>query len=75
MKRRYCGPCDAYTNANPCKACGAETDLLPDPVCEHGTAVDVHCCADGGLVYPGCHSGFLFDIKECRCTLVQEETR
>ncbi len=31
----------------------------PDPVCEHGTAMDVHCC--------GCHSGFLFDIQSCTC--------
>ena len=30
-----------------------------DYVCEHGTAVDVHCC--------GCHSGFLFDVDACRC--------
>lgn len=30
-------------------------DILqrPDEVCEHGTALDVHCC--------NCHSGFLFD--------------
>ena len=27
-------------------------------VCEHGTALDVHCCH--------CHSGFIFDLKhEC----------
>ena len=30
-----------------------------DPVCEHGVAMDVHCC--------GCHSGFLFDIQSCTC--------
>ena len=30
-----------------------------DPTCEHGTALDVHCC--------GCHSGFLFDIAACHC--------
>jgi hypothetical protein len=30
-----------------------------DPVCEHGVAMDVHCC--------GCHSGFLFDIQACVC--------
>lgn len=29
-----------------------------DVVCEHGTAMDVHCC--------NCHSGFLFDA-ECVC--------
>lgn len=28
MKRRYCGPCDDYTNANPCPACGADTERL-----------------------------------------------
>lgn len=27
--------------------------------CEHGTALDVHCC--------NCHSGFLFDINSCVC--------
>jgi hypothetical protein len=34
---------------------------LPDGdwVCEHGTAVDVHCC--------NCHSGFLFDLDACVC--------
>jgi len=30
-----------------------------DAVCEHGVAMDVHCC--------GCHSGFLFDIQTCTC--------
>ena len=30
----------------------------PDIVCEHGTAMDVHCC--------NCHSGFIFDpTHEC----------
>ena len=33
-----------------------------DVVCEHGTAVDVHCC--------GCHSGFLFDRGLCRCDAI-----
>ena len=32
---------------------------MEDEVCEHGTAMDVHCC--------NCHSGFLFDIEECVC--------
>jgi hypothetical protein len=27
--------------------------------CEHGTAMDVHCC--------NCHSGFLFDVSWCVC--------
>lgn len=31
----------------------------PDVVCEHGTAMDVHCC--------DCHSGFLFDAESCVC--------
>ena len=31
-----------------------------DVVCEHGTAMDVHCC--------NCHSGFLFDLQACVCT-------
>lgn len=30
-----------------------------DVVCEHGTAMDVHCC--------NCHSGFLFDANSCVC--------
>lgn len=30
-----------------------------DPTCEHGTALDVHCC--------NCHSGFLFDADWCVC--------
>ena len=28
-------------------------------VCEHGTAMDVHCC--------NCHSGFQFDADNCAC--------
>jgi len=33
-------------------------DDAGDWVCEHGTAMDVHCC--------NCHSGFIFDIDhEC----------
>jgi hypothetical protein len=30
-----------------------------DAVCEHGTAMDVHCC--------NCHGGFLFDSASCVC--------
>jgi hypothetical protein len=33
--------------------------LAKDVVCEHGTAMDVHCC--------NCHSGFLFDLTACSC--------
>jgi hypothetical protein len=36
-----------------------------DWVCEHGTAVDVHCC--------NCHSGFLFDLAECGCSGTPED--
>ena len=34
-------------------------DDVGDDVCQHGTAMDVHCC--------GCHSGFLFDLESCTC--------
>jgi hypothetical protein len=37
----------------------ASVSLTPDVTCEHGTAMDVHCC--------NCHSGFLFDINSCVC--------
>ena len=30
-----------------------------DWVCEHGKAVDIHCC--------NCHPGFLFDAESCVC--------
>jgi hypothetical protein len=30
-----------------------------DAACQHGTAMDVHCC--------NCHSGFLFDAATCVC--------
>ena len=33
-------------------------DCYGDHVCEHGVAMDVHCC--------NCHSGFIFDMDhEC----------
>lgn len=32
-----------------------------DSACEHGTAMDVHCC--------NCHAGFLFTPEECVCDL------
>jgi hypothetical protein len=34
-------------------------DARGDYVCQHGTAMDVHCC--------NCHSGFLFDLESCVC--------
>ena len=34
-------------------------------VCEHGTAMDVHCC--------NCHGGFLFDSSQCVCVLEDSE--
>lgn len=36
-----------------------------DVVCQHGTAIDVHCC--------NCHSGFLFDGQDCECEFDDEE--
>lgn len=46
-----------------CFECGwvqeAPRELVPDVVCAHGVAMDVHCC--------GCHSGFLFDGASCTC--------
>jgi hypothetical protein len=36
-----------------------DVDARGDVVCEHGTAMDVHCC--------NCHSGFLFDASACVC--------
>lgn len=30
-----------------------------DEACQHGTALDVHCC--------NCHGGFLFDVDACVC--------
>lgn len=39
-----------------------KTDDVGDVVCQHGTAMDVHCC--------NCHSGFVFDMAhECPPTL------
>lgn len=36
----------------------AEASPQADTTCEHGTAMDVHCC--------NCHSGFIFDVNhEC----------
>jgi hypothetical protein len=34
-------------------------DDAGDWVCEHGTAMDVHCC--------NCHSGFQFNYTDCHC--------
>lgn len=34
-----------------------------DPTCEHGRALDVHCC--------NCHGGFLFDSQSCVCVMEQ----
>lgn len=39
-------------------------DDVGDYVCQHGTAMDVHCC--------GCHSGFIFDLEhECEPELMR----
>ena len=34
-----------------------------DVCCEHGVAMDVHCC--------GCHSGFLFNVNACSCIAIE----
>jgi hypothetical protein len=41
-----------------------------DVVCEHGTAMDVHCCGDGRV--GGCHRGF-FPPENCRCYDVEDD--
>jgi hypothetical protein len=47
-------------------AMSADEGSLPeDVVCEHGTAMDVHCC--------NCHSGFLFDVDSCVCSFSEGE--
>lgn len=38
-----------------------QQDETGEWACEHGTALDVHCC--------NCHSGFLFDVNWCVCIL------
>jgi hypothetical protein len=41
---------------------GPHIDDIGDWVCQHGTAMDVHCCH--------CHSGFVFDMAhECPDTI------
>lgn len=40
-------------------------DPASDTVCQHGTAIDVHCC--------NCHSGFLFNADECDCEFDDED--
>jgi hypothetical protein len=52
--------------AQPCQSCEAAWKMIdqcytlePDAICEHGTAMDVHCC--------NCHGGFLFDSDACTC--------
>lgn len=61
-----CPMCGEMWNGDTCATCGWSERLDPvnrqrraDAVCEHGTAMDVHCC--------GCHSGFLFDVAACNC--------
>lgn len=38
---------------------------VDDWVCEHGTAMDVHCC--------NCHSGYLFDLSSCVCGFEEDD--
>ena len=43
-----------------------QTEPDPDDVtCEHGTALDVHCC--------NCHSGFFVNDEDCVCELSESE--
>jgi hypothetical protein len=43
----------------------SQADPAADVVCQHGTAIDVHCC--------NCHHGFLFDDSECQCEGFDED--
>ncbi len=45
--------------ADPRPVAAPSTTPQEDVTCEHGVAMDVHCC--------GCHSGFLFDSMSCTC--------
>lgn len=62
--------CPAFGNDEAIRCtCGASKRFAPikdeqgDWVCEHGTAMDVHCC--------NCHNGFIFDIEH-ECPAVEE---
>lgn len=44
-----------------CPVC--PTSMEADATCEHGTAMDVHCC--------NCHGGLLFDSASCVCELTE----
>ena len=55
--RCICGTSfEPLTASDGCPSCGQQ---VADAACEHGTAMDVHCC--------NCHSGFLFDAESCVC--------
>lgn len=51
---------NALTRAQATEIARVVNEVLTwDVTCEHGVAMDVHCC--------GCHSGFLFDSRKCTC--------
>jgi hypothetical protein len=61
MHEQFGGPYHAYVDR--CLV-GRRPVIRPtidgqDVTCEHGVAMDVHCC--------NCHSGFLFDAASCVC--------
>lgn len=47
------------TTDEPWKPIWWQADPEADVVCQHGTAIDVHCC--------NCHHGFLFTPDSCVC--------
>jgi hypothetical protein len=56
----HCVACGIWrTYPKPVNSKPVEDDIT----CEHGTALDVHCC--------NCHSGFLFDTRSCTCVTVK----
>lgn len=58
-----CDWCDAVMRD---KSSPLQETPAPDPVCQHGTALDVHCC--------NCHSGFIFD-RDHECPASADEWR
>ncbi len=64
--QRFCSKCGYEARAAASLAPPQEEEQMKDEhVCEHGMAMDVHCC--------NCHSGFLFDVNSCVCQFEREE--
>jgi hypothetical protein len=55
IQRNICPECNKF----PCIGHAAPAGATADETCEHGTAIDVHCC--------NCHGWFLFDVQTCVC--------